>query len=99
MDGNSLQFSNLLILLVLVVFFLTEDIDESVCIFSPDTYPHQRQLYQLCDLRDDTLQAIKHSSDGRDQMLCNKCLLIRHYVIELEKNHTICQGSFSVDAN
>ena len=60
------MFINLLILLVLVVLFLTEDIDESVYIFSPDTYPHQRQqLYQLCDLRDDTLQAIIHN-DGKE---------------------------------
>ena len=61
------MFIDLLIPLVLVVLFLTEDIDESVYIFSPDTYPHQRQqLYQLCDLQDDTLQAIIHSNDGKE---------------------------------
>ena len=58
---------NLLILLVFKVLFLTEDIDESVYIFSPDTYPHQRQqFYQLCDLRDDTLQGNIHNNDGKE---------------------------------
>ena len=61
------MFINLLILLVLVVLFLTEDINESVYIFSPDTYPHQRQqLYQLCDLQDDTLQANIHNNDVKE---------------------------------
>ena len=58
------MFINLLILLVLIVLFLTEDINKSVYIFSPDTYPHQRQ--QLCDLQDDTLQANIHNNDGKE---------------------------------
>ena len=79
------MFIYLLILLVLVVLFLTEDIDESVYIFSPDTYPHQRQqLYQLCDLQDDTLQAIIHNNDGKETKCHVSILLIIHYVIELE---------------
>ena len=61
------MFINLLILLVLIVLFLTEDINESVYIFSTGTYPHQRQqLYQLCDLQDDTLQANIHNNDGKE---------------------------------
>ena len=55
---------NLLILSVLVALFNDMYIDESVYIFSPDTYLHQRQqLYQ-----DEILQVIIHSIDGRDQM-------------------------------
>ena len=41
--------------------------DETAYIFTPDKLPSQRQLfYQLCDLKDDSLQAIVHSNDGRE---------------------------------
>ena len=41
--------------------------DETAYIFTPDKLPSQRQLfYQLCDLKDDSLQAIVHSNDRRE---------------------------------
>ena len=41
--------------------------DETAYIFTTDKLPSQRQLfYQLCDLKDDSLQAIIHSNDGRE---------------------------------
>ena len=36
-------------------------------VFTADQLPNQRHLYyQLCDLREDTLQAIVHDNDGRE---------------------------------
>ena len=41
---------------------------DSSLVFAADRLPPQRQLYyQLCDLRDDSLQAIIHSNDGREE--------------------------------
>lgn len=37
-------------------------------VFTAGRLPCQRQMYyQLCDLRDDRLQAIVHSNDGREE--------------------------------
>eukprot|EP00731_Ephydatia_muelleri_P023741 Em0016g12a len=42
-------------------------VDETTYSFTPDALPSQRQVfYQLCDIHDDTLQAIIHSSDGKE---------------------------------
>ena len=42
-----------------------EAVDETTYSFSPDVLPGQRQVfYQLCDIHDDQLQEIIHSSDG-----------------------------------
>ena len=41
--------------------------ESSSPVFTADQLPSQRQLYyQLCDLRDDSLQAIVHANDGRE---------------------------------
>ena len=40
---------------------------EEPYMFYPDKLPSQRQLYyQLCDLKEDSLQEIIHSNDGRE---------------------------------
>ena len=42
------------------------ELDESP-IFTADRLPLQRQMYyQLCDLHDESLQAIIHSNDGQE---------------------------------
>ena len=41
---------------------------DSSPVFIADQLPSQRQLYyQLCDLRDEALQAIIHVNDGREE--------------------------------
>ena len=43
------------------------DLSADDYIFLPNRLPRQRQLfYQLCDLRDERLQAIVHSNDGTE---------------------------------
>ena len=43
------------------------DIDNMAYIFIADRLPQQRQLfYQLCDLREEGLQKIIHSNDGKE---------------------------------
>lgn len=45
----------------------SDAVDESVYSFIPDVLPGQRQVfYQLCDIHDDQLQEIIHSSDGKE---------------------------------
>ena len=42
-------------------------IDEAAYVFQPDRLPSQRQLYyQLCDIRDEELQQLIHSNDGKE---------------------------------
>ena len=44
-----------------------DSVDESSYIFTANKLPNQRQLfYQLCDLRDESLQRIIHSNDGTE---------------------------------
>ena len=41
---------------------------EACPVFTGDQLPPQRQLYyQLCDLRDPSLQALIHANDGREE--------------------------------
>lgn len=43
------------------------DVDNMAYIFTADRLPQQRQLfYQLCDLREEGLQKIIHSNDGKE---------------------------------
>ena len=54
--------------------------DETAYIFTTDKLPSQRQLfYQLCDLKDDSLQAIIHSNDGRE----TTCTVRRRLVLSV----------------
>ena len=50
------------------IFYVTDEtIDETAYIFDPNYLPQQRQqFYQLCDLHDDSLQAIIHNNDGKE---------------------------------
>ena len=43
-------------------------------VFTTERLPSQRQMYyQLCDLRDDSLQAIVHANDGREHECTVRC--------------------------
>ena len=47
---------------------------EGSAVFTADQLPRQRQLfYQLCDLRDDSLQAVIHANDGRETECTVSC--------------------------
>ena len=77
--------------------------DETAYIFTPDKLPSQRQLfYQLCDLKDDSLQAIVHSNDGRE----TTCTVRRRLAwlhgcceIILHLKQKKCKQKFYVDLN
>ena len=49
-------------------------VDETMFVYYPDRLPSRRQLYyQLCDIKDEKLQELIHSNDGRE-VECTVCI-------------------------
>ena len=77
--------------------------DETAYIFTPDKLPSQRQLfYQLCDLKDDSLQAIVHNNNGRETTCTvRRRLALLHgcCVLISDLKQKKCKQKFHVDLN
>ena len=71
-------------------------VEETMFVYYPDRLPSQRQLhYQLCDIRDDQLQEIIHSNDGREKecTVCTKCVCVCVCVCVRERERERERGS------
>lgn len=53
----------------------SNSVDETMFVYYPDRLPSRRQLYyQLCDIKDEKLQELIHSNDGRE-VECTVCII------------------------